>query len=197
MTGIKILIDGKEIDMNKNYALTACESVQAIVESYLNRCNTTQKLFERVKIDTWTEEGLVIYNKFNVIENVLVRRAATSMLAIAYRDGIITEHRNTNLDWTAIPDYQVQNATDVTLGFTFNPEGVTWAELRGKINVRVEMTGNTINGVPTEARGTFNYDHFGGTNRRVKIYIEHKYNFQLYAGDVFECTSTQSIFAAE
>ena len=179
--------------MSKDYELAGCDSVQAVVESYLNRCDTTQKLFERVKIDTWTKDGLVIYNKFDVLEDVFVHRAATSMLAIAFKDGIITEHRNTNLDWTVIPDYQAQNATDIK----FNTSGVTWAEFRGKLNVRVEMTGNTVNGVLTEASGSFNYDHFGGTNRRVKIYIEPKYDFQLYAGDVYECTSTQSIFAAE
>jgi hypothetical protein len=193
MTAIKILVDGEELDLSKDYDFAGCESIQAVVESYLNRCDTEQKLFERVKIDTWTKDGLVINNKFTVLDNVFVHRAATSMLAISFKDGIITDHRNTNLAWTAIPDYQKQNES----GITFDTNGVTWAEFRGKINVRVEMTDNKINGVLTAVTGSFNYDHFGGDNRRVKIYIEPAYNFNLYAGDVFECTSTQSIFAAE
>jgi hypothetical protein len=128
-----------------------------------------------------------------LLADIFIQRPATSMLAIAFKDGIITELRNERLDWTAIPDFQSQNGTDIS----FDTKGITWAEMRGKINVRVEMTDNKINGVLTAVTGSFNYDHFGGDNRRVKIYIEPAYNFNLYAGDVFECTSTQSIFAAE
>ena len=74
----------------------------------------------------------------------------------------------------------------------------TWAEMRGKLNVRVEMSDYTINGrVPTTGWGNFSHDYFGADARRVKIYIEPFYLEQLYEGDVFECTSTQSIFAAE
>jgi len=116
------------------------------------------------------------------------------MLAIKFGTGIITEHRNTNLAWTTIPDFQAQNAS----GITFDTSNVTWAEFRGKINVRVEMSDYKINDrVPTTGWGSFSYDYFGADARRVKIYIEPFYMEQLYAGDVFECTSTQSIFAAE
>ncbi|MBE6583838.1 MAG: hypothetical protein E7649_02475 [Ruminococcaceae bacterium] len=198
MTSIKILVDGVELDMSKDYALKGCDSVQAVVESYLNRCsaNTTtdEKVFDRVKTDTWTKDGLVIHNKFTATDDIFIQRAATSMLAIKFGTGIITEHRNTNLAWTTIPDFQAQNAS----GITFDTSNVTWAEFRGKINVRVEMSDYKINDrVPTTGWGSFSYDYFGADARRVKIYIEPFYMEQLYAGDVFECTSTQSIFAAE
>lgn len=208
MTSIKIIVDGKEINMNDNYALTACESVQAVVESYLNRCTvdypTPEKVFDRVKIDTWTKDGLVIYNKFTATADIFVQRPATSMLAIKFGTGLITELRNTNLDWADIPDYTSQNggsdadmASGIMNSVKFDTAGVTWAEFRGKLNVRVEMSDYTVNGVQTDATGSFSYDYFGANSRRVKIYIEPFHMKQLYAGDVLECTSTQSIFAAE
>lgn len=197
MTSLKVYVDGVELDMSKDYDFTGCESVQAVVASYLNRCSanteTPEKVFDRVKTDTWTKDGLVIHNKFTATDDIFIQRPALSMLAIAFKDGIITEHRNTNLAWTAIPDFQAQNAS----GISVSSDGVTWAEFRGKINVRVEMSDYTLNGNATQAKGWFSYDYFGANSRRVKIYIEPFYMQQLYEGDVLECTSTQTVFAAE
>ena len=49
---ITVLVDGVEIDMSKDYDLTACESVQTIVESIVYSCNTTNQVFDRVRTNT-------------------------------------------------------------------------------------------------------------------------------------------------
>ena len=192
---LTVLIDGAELDMSLDYPLTACESIQAVVESYLNRCETTQKAFERTRINTWTEQGLEIHNRFVAVESFNIHRAATSMLAIAFKDGIITEHKSTNMtEWTEIPDYKSQNGVNIQ----HNSTGVTKAELRGKIYVSVEMTKHELNGVQTSPFGSFSYDHFGSDSaRRIKIYIEPFYNVTMAAGDVLEIVSFQQVFALE
>ena len=90
--------------------------------------------------------------------------------------------------WTDIPYF---DSNPYSLG---HQNGMTKAELKGKVYVSCEMTEYSINGVKTACRGWFNYDGWSATNRRVKIYLEPFMRQTLAVGDVITCTSMQSIF---
>ena len=192
-----LLIDGKEIDATKDYELTACESVQAIVESYLMRCNTTEKVFDRVRTNTWTAEGLEIKNKYTATQTITINRPATSMLAISLEygeyEGLITEHwDNKNDRWIEIGDLSQSDH-----GSHYGQTGMTEVKMRGLLNVYLDTYDCYINGEAITPNGHFSYNWFADNNRRVKIYVDPFSNHTFNAGDVFESTSFQSVFAAE
>lgn len=192
---ITVLIDGVEIDMSKDYDLTVCESVQTIVESILYSCDTTNKVFDRVRTNTWTKDGLEIKNKYTATAKITINRPETSMLAISLDygeyEGLITEHwDNVHNEWIEIGDFNVSEGR-------YSASGMTEAKMRGLLNVSVSAYDCTFNGEALTPTGHFSYNYFSDDNMRVKIYIAPFSNRTFEAGDVFECTSFQSVFAAE
>ena len=181
--------------MSKDYDLTACESVQAIIESELFSCDTTNKVFDRVRTNTWTKDGLEIKNKYTATAKVTINRPETSMLAISldygeYK-GLITEHwDNVHNEWIEIGEFNVSEGR-------YSASGMTDAKMRGLLNVSVSAYDCTFNGKALTPTGHFSYNYFSDNNMRVKIYIAPFSNRTFAVGDVFESTSFQSVFAAE
>ena len=192
---ITVFIDGIELDMSKDYDLTACESVQTIVESELFSCDTTNKVFDRVRTNTWTKDGLEIKNKYTATAKITINRPETSMLAISldygeYK-GLITEHwDNVHNEWIEIGEFNVSEGR-------YSASGMTEAKMRGLLNVSVSAYDCTFNGQALTPTGHFSYNYFSEDNMRVKIYIAPFSNRTFAVGDVFESTSFQSVFAAE
>ena len=192
---ITVLVDGAEIDMSKDYDLTACESVQTIVESIVYSCNTTNQVFDRVRTNTWTEAGLEIKNKYIATAQVKIYRPETSMLAIAVDNdgynGLITEHwDNVHNEWIEIGEFTKSEGK-------YSAAGMTEARMRGLLDVCVKAYDCTFNGEALSPTGHFSYNYFGDTNKRVKIYLAPFYDRSFEVGDVFESTSFQSVFATE
>ena len=192
---ITVLIDGIEIDMSKDYDLTVCESVQTIVESELFSCDTSNKVFDRVRTNTWTKDGLEIKNKYTATAKVTINRPETSMLAISLDygeyEGLITEHwDNVHNEWIEIGEFTESAGK-------YSASGMTEAKMRGILNVSVSAYDCTFNGQALTPTGHFSYNYFSDDNMRVKIYIAPFSNRTFAVGDVFECTSFQSVFAAE
>ena len=192
---ITVFIDGIELDMSKDYDLTACESVKTIVESELFSCDTTNKVFDRVRTNTWTKDGLEIKNKYTATAKITINRPETSMLAISldygeYK-GLITEHwDNVHNEWIEIGEFNVSEGR-------YSASGMTEAKMRGLLNVSVSAYDCTFNGQALTPTGHFSYNYFSEDNMRVKIYIAPFSNRTFAVGDVFESTSFQSVFAAE
>ncbi len=192
---ITVLVDGVEIDMSKDYDLTACESVQAIVESVIYRCETTEQVFDRVRTNTWTEAGLEIKNKYVATAQIKIYRPETSMLAIAVDNdgynGLITEHwDNVHNEWIEIGKFTESEGK-------YSAAGMTEARMRGLLDVCVKAYDCTFNGEALSPTGHFSYNYFSDTNKRIKIYLAPLYDRQFEVGDVFESTSFQSVFATE
>jgi hypothetical protein len=193
MTKLTVMVDGIELDMSKNYELAACNKVEITVESYINRCESDEKVFERVRVNTWTEEGLEIRNKYTATADIKIQRPATAMLAIAidndgYED-LITEHwDNIHNEWIEIGEFSKSEGR-------YSAAGMTETRMRGLLDVYVSIYDNRINGVDNTPVGHFSYNYFGETNRRIKIYLDAFRGVSLKAGDVFECATFQSVFA--
>lgn len=192
---ITVIVDGVELDMSKDYGLTACESVQTIVESIIYRCDTTEQVFDRVRTNTWTKDGVEIKNKYTATAKIKIYRPETAMLAIAIDNdgynGLITEHwDNVHNEWTEIGDFYASEGR-------YSAAGMTEARMRGLLDVCVRAYDCTFNGETLSPRGHFSYNYFSDTNRRIKIYLAPFYDRQFEVGDVFESTTFQSVFATE
>lgn len=193
---IKITVDGEKLDMSKDYLLTACEDVVAVVESDVFRCNTTEKIFDRTKTISWSEAGMEIKNSYKVLTDVKVERPAVGMLVV-YKDDsgyndIVTKHwDNISENWIDVvwPDKPTAN---------YRQNGMTYAELDGNyVKASLEIKDFGVNGVPTANIGWFNYDSWYVGNQRVKIYLDIFLRKELKEGDVMHCTAVHTIFAKE
>lgn len=193
MTKLTVYIDGQELDMSKDYELTECDSVKTVVESVLFRVDSDEKVFDRVKTDTWTKDGVEIKNKFSTVAKITIERAATSMIAVCPNlgdyQGLVREHWD-NVSNTWIEICQFDNHMNKC-----NATGLTEARMRGLMDVYLNTYDCTINGIPTSPYGHFSYQAYNP--RKVKIYVDPFTNRTLEVGDVFESTSFQAIFARE
>ena len=193
MTKLTVCVDGQELDMAKDYPLTECERVKAVVESILFRVDSDEKVFERVKTDTWTADGVEIKNKFTTVARISIERPATSMIAVCPNlgeyNGLVTEHwDNVSDQWIEICDFDHHmNKCNAT--------GLIEARMRGLLDVYLKTSDYTINGVPTLPYGHFSYQAY--KTKKVKIYVDPFNDRTLEVGDVFECTSFQAVFARE
>lgn len=193
MTKLTVLIDGNELDMSKDHDLTVCESVQAIIESQLFRVDSKEKVFDRVRIDTWSENGVEIKNKYITAAKISIERAATSLLGVCINEngyeGLIKEHwDNVSNQWIEICDFETHKNM-------CNSTGLVEARMRGLIDVYLNTYDCKINGVETSPYGHFSYQAY--KPKRVKIYVDPFVNRTLEVGDVFESTSLQAMFARE
>ena len=193
---IKITVDGVDLDMSKDYLLTACTSVVAVVESDVFRCETDEKIFDRTKTISWSEEGMEIENSYDVLVDVKVERPAVGMLVV-YRDDsgykdIVTKHwDNISNKWIDVvwPDKPTANHSQ---------QGMTYAELDGNyIKASLEIKDFGVNGEKTANKGWFNYDSWYVGNQRVKIYLDIFLRKELKAGDNMHCTAVHKVFAKE
>ena len=193
MTKLTVMVDGQELDLSKDYPVTECELVKAVVESVLFRVDSDEKVFDRVKTDTWTADGVEIKNKFTTLAKIKIERPATSMIAVCptvgERQGLVTEHwDNVSGQWMEICDFDHHmNKCNAT--------GLIEARMRGLLDVHLKTTEYKINGVPTEPYGHFSYQAY--KVKKVKIYVDPFTDRTLDVGDVFESTSFQAIFARE
>ena len=191
MTKLTVLVDGKELDMSKDYGLTDCESVQAIVESCLFRVDSSEKVFDRIRVDTWTSEGVEIKNHYTTTAKIKIERAALSLIGICVREEnygeLISEHWDNMSDsWMEICDFDHHHTECKATGFVE-------ARMRGLIDVHLNTYDYKVNGVATSPFGHFSYQAY--TPKRIKIYVDPFSYRSLDVGDVFDCTSFQSIFA--
>ena len=193
MTKLTVYVDGQELDMSKDHALTECDSVKTVVESVLFRVDSDEKVFDRVKTDTWTKDGVEIKNKFSTVAKITIERAATSMIAVCPNlgdyQGLVREHWD-NVSNTWIEICQFDNHMNKC-----NATGLIEARMRGLLDVYLNTYDCTINGIPTSPYGHFSYQAYNP--RKVKIYVDPFTNRTLEVGDVFESTSFQAIFARE
>ena len=191
---IKITVDGVMLDMSKNYLLTACESVAAVVESDVFRCDTTERIFDRTKTIAWSDSGMSITNSYKVLVDVKVERPAVGMLVV-YRDDsgyndIVTRH------WDSISQQWRDVVWPEKPSANYSQNGMTYAELDGNyIKASLEIKDFGVNGVATSNRGWFNYDSWYVGNQRVKIYLDIFLRKELKAGDVMHCTAVHTVFA--
>ena len=192
----KIIIDGVEIDLSLDYPVTACKSVIAEVESDVFRCETTEKIFDRTKTITWTENGMEITNNYKVLVDVKVERPAVGMLVV-YRDDsgyndVVTKH------WDPISNKWIDVVWPSQPTANYSQNGMTYAELDGNyIKASLEIKNFGVNGEETACRGWFNYDSWYVGNQRVKIYLDIFLRRDLKAGDNMHCTAVHTIFAKE
>ncbi len=193
---IKITVDGVALDMSRDHLLTACESVVAVVESDVFRCNTTEKIFDRTKTISWNADGMEIENSYDVLTDVKVERPAVGMLVV-YRDDsgyndVVTKHwDNISQKWIDVvwPDKPSANHSQ---------QGMTYAELDGNyIKASLEIKDFGVNGEKTANKGWFNYDSWYVGNQRVKIYLDIFLRKELKEGDVMHCTAVHKVFAKE
>lgn len=191
---LTITIDGVALDTSKDYTLAACESVVAVVESDVFRCETTEKIFDRTKTISWNESGMEIKNSYKVLTDVRVERPAVGMLVV-YRDDsgykdIVTKH------WDNISNKWIDVVWPDKPSANHSQQGMTYAELDGehiKASLRIKDFG--VNGVPTANKGWFNYDSWYEGNQRVKIYLDIFLRKELKEGDVMHCTAVHTTFA--
>lgn len=193
MTKVTVCVDGRELDMSKDYPVTECELVKAVVESVLFRVDSDEKVFDRVKTDTWTAEGVEIKNKFSTVAKIAIERAATSMIAVCpnvgERSGLVTVH------WDNVSDQWIEIGEFDHHMNKCNATGLIEARMRGLLDVHLKTTDYKINGVPTLPYGHFSYQAY--KIKKVKIYVDPFNDRTLDVGDVFESTSFQSVFARE
>ena len=190
---IEISVDGKPLDLSKDYTLTECECVKATVKSYLYRVDSNEKVFFRTKTDTFTDKGVEIKNRFETLAKISIERSATSLLGIVLCDGeyrgLIREHwDNISQNWMTIEEFSEHQNRCNAIGFVE-------ARMRGLLDVHLNTYDCTINGVPTTPYGHFSYQAY--RPKRVKIYVDPFTNRTLEVGDVYESTSFQAMFAAE
>lgn len=193
---IKITVDGVELDMSLDYLLTACESVVAVVESDVFRCNTTERIFDRTKTISWSEAGMEITNSYDVLVDVKVERPAVGMLVVyrddsGYKDTVTKHWDNISETWIDVvwPEKPTANHSQ---------QGMTYAELDGNyIKASLEIKDFGVNGIPTANKGWFNYDSWYVGNQRVKIYLDIFLRKELKAGDNMHCTAVHKVFAKE
>ena len=190
---LTLLVDEREIDTSLDYPISECECVRAIVKSVLFRVDSDERVFERTKIDTFTRDGVEIKNRYETLARISIERPATSLLGICISEsgyeGLIREHwDNVSGKWMEIADFsEHQNRC--------NAEGFTEARMRGLLDVHLNTYDCRINGEATLPYGHFSYQAY--KPKRVKIYVDPFRNRTLEAGDVFESTSFQAIFATE
>ena len=193
---IKITVDGAELDMSRDYLLTACTSVIAVVESDVFRCETTEKIFDRTKTIRWSQEGMEIENSYDVLVDVKVERPAVGMLVVyrddsGYKDTVTKHWDNISEKWIDVvwPEKPTANHSQ---------QGMTYAELDGNyIKASLEIKDFGVNGIPTANKGWFNYDSWHVGNQRVKIYLDIFLRKELKAGDNMHCTAVHKVFAKE
>ena len=190
---ITLLIDGRETDTSLDYPLSECECIQAVVKSVLFRVDSDEKVFERTKTDTFTRDGVEIRNRYDTLAKISIERAATSLLGVCISesgyDGLIREHwDNISEKWIEISDFDTHKNM-------CNATGFVEARMRGLLDVHLNTYDCKINGVATSPYGHFSYQAYNP--KRVKIYVDPFQNRTLDAGDVFESTSFQSIFATK
>lgn len=191
---LKITVDGVELDIAADYSLAACESVVAVVESDVFRCETTERIFDRTKTISWSEAGMEVKNSYKVLVDVKVERPAVGMLVV-YRDDsgyndLVTKH------WDNISNKWIDVVWPSQPTANHSQQGMTYAELDGNyIKASLEIKDFGVNGVPTANRGWFNYDSWYVGNQRVKIYLDIFLRKELKAGDVMHCTAVHTTFA--
>lgn len=190
---IEVLVDGKPLDLSRDYPLTECESVKATVRSYLFRVDSDEKVFKRTKTDSFTNKGVEIKNRYETLAKISIERAATSLLGICLSDngfdGLIREHwDNISNQWIEIEEFDTHKNK-------CNATGFVEARMRGLLDVHLNTYDCTINGVPTAPYGHFSYQAY--RPKRVKIYVDPFTNRTLEVGDVYESTSFQAMFAAK
>lgn len=190
---IEVLVDGKPLDLSRDYPLTECESVKATVRSYLFRVDSDEKVFKRTKTDSFTNKGVEIKNRYETLAQISIERAATSLLGICLSDngfdGLIREHwDNISNQWIEIEEFDTHKNK-------CNATGFVEARMRGLLDVHLNTYDCTINGVPTAPYGHFSYQAY--RPKRVKIYVDPFTNRTLEVGDVYESTSFQAMFAAK
>lgn len=193
LTGITVLVDGRELDVSLDYPLSECEYVQAVVKSTLFRVDSDERVFERTKTDTFTRDGVEIKNRYDTLAKISIERAATSLLGVVLcdgkYDGLICEHwDNISEKWIEIADFDTHRNM-------CNATGLVEARMRGLLDVHLNTYDCMINGIATAPYGHFSYQAY--SPKRVKIYVDPFQNRTLEVGDVFECTSFQSIFATK
>ena len=191
---IKIVVDGVELDMSRDYLFTACESIVTVVESDVFRWDTTEKVFDRTKTISWTEAGMEITNSYKTVAPITIYRPAVGMLVV-YRDDsgyndIVTKHwDNISNKWIDVvwPDKPTGN---------HHQNNMTYAKLDGKyVCASLEIKDFGVNGEQTASIGWFNYDSWYVGNQRVKIYLDIFRMKELKVGDVMHSTAVHTIFA--
>ena len=191
---IKITVDGVLLDMSKDYLLTACDDVVAVVESDVFRCETTEKIFDRTKTISWNDAGMAITNSYKVLVDVKVERPAVGMLVV-YRDDsgyndVVTKH------WDNISQQWIDVVWPSQPSANHSQYGMTYAELDGNyIKASLEIKDFGVNGIATSNKGWFNYDSWYVGNQRVKIYLDIFLRKELKAGDIMHCTAVHTVFA--
>ena len=191
---LKITVDGVQLDIEKDYPLAACESVVAVVESDVFRCETTEKIFDRTKTISWSESGMEVKNSYKVLVDIKVERPAVGMLVV-YKDDsgysdLVTKH------WDNISNKWIDVIWPSQPTANHKQDGMTYAELDGNyIKASLEIKDFGVNGVPTANKGWFNYDSWYVGNQRVKIYLDIFLRKELKEGDIMHCTAVHTVFA--
>ena len=179
--------------MSNDYSLTECKDVQATVKSVLFRVDSNEKVFDRTRVDTWTENGVEIKNRYDTLATISIERASISLLGVCINEsgyeGIIKEHwDNVSGQWMEICEFNAHTNR-------CNAEGFVEAKMKGLLDVYLNTYDYRINVEDTVPYGHFSYQAY--SPKRVKIYVDPFRNRTLETGDVFECTSLQAMFPTE
>lgn len=171
---IQIVIDGVVYNESDYIMLKDFNNIKIYVSSILNRCNTTTKVFDRVKVLEFSADGYyTVENNLTCVNSFLIKRLATALFSVDKQYNSVSNityyTENRNYYPVAIPPV---SATSTAL---------IW----GNDITSIEMYGNGLY-TKTSLLST-KLDSFNATlqdfGSRIKVYLDPAKNLQMNVGD--------------
>ena len=186
---LSILLDGIDISPNAADFERYVDEIKIINRSYLNRADTTTKIFTRYRVNTWNKEkGLIVENKYIVEAPVNINKTHLTMMAINK-----TYNGKQQVKW-ARTNYNFEKV-DVSIPFsgtsiTPKRKDITYMEIWGEESQLYARIESVYDKSKYPNHGAWMYD-FGD---RPKAYFDVTGQTSLKAGDVIECKSIYTIY---
>ncbi len=80
--GISIMADTRLLDIESDFEIE-CEHLKISAESLLNRCDAPEDyVFRRCKISEWCEEGYIVTNRFELLQDCEIQRFENIMMGL-------------------------------------------------------------------------------------------------------------------
>ncbi|MRI80778.1 hypothetical protein GIY11_01870 [Aerococcaceae bacterium DSM 109653] len=185
-TDIHMLVDGKPVDLTgPDFNLEVSDEIKIVNKSILNSFfDAGDDLFERIKVTTWTKDGMTIENKWKAIKSVRISVGYVAMLSLNRSVGsnrLVDYVRNNS-------DFSIESVEATTeTKYTGATEYEFWGEDSG-FYAKIELE-TDFNKYPTEQSFSTN-----AQTNKVKAYFDITYPYKDFnLGDVLSAKAIYTV----